>query len=571
MKLRLKLLLILASIWALISVSIFIYSKHTLMNNYLKLERHETIDSIQQTNKTLNNILYAIKLLNVDWSQWDDAYHFMKNKNANFIQSNMAFTSFENAKINLILFYSNDGTFFYGENYDLTKKKFIAIPRDFLDLLESQKTYIQDNENGKAGILKTREGYVVLSAQPILTSQGKGPKAGTLIMGYFLTDKQIGKLAEIVNTDVHFFPLPIANNNDPFLKQASTSLKQGEPYFIIPANNKIIYGYTLVNDIDKNPIGILRITKPRMLFNQGITTIHSYLVIIVFIGLIFILAMWYLVKTFIVDRIITISDKIIEINTKSDFSERIKVGGNDELNKMGAAFNSLMEIIELTQEQLKYRIFLRTEELSHLSQLNKNLFKEVGMQREIELKLRAEEKNLRQMAYYDTLTGLPNRFYYHEIFQKILDKSMRDGTNFAIFFIDADDFKNINDTYGHDIGDKYLIYIAQQLKESIKDSDVVARFAGDEFIICVNNIRGKQLIDKVAEKILETLSIPANIDGYHISSSFSIGISVCPQDGGTIEDLEKHADLAMYYAKKQPGNTFFYYDEMHQDTLTTSS
>lgn len=570
MKLRLKLLLILASLWALVFVSIYFYSHHTLTKDYIRLEQHELVDSIQQTNKTLMNILSSVKLISADWAQWDDAYKFMQDKNLNFIKSNMEFTSFENSKINLILFYTNEGGFFYGKNYDLTSKKFIPIPRDFLDLLEKQKNYtLIDDTKGRFGILKTNEGYVVLSAQPILTSKGTGPKAGILIMGYFFTEAQLEKLSEIVNLQVNLYTLPLLTNADPLLKQANKSLLENQPYFLYVTSKSKIDGFTFIRDIEKKPIGILKVTQERSLYNQGLETIQRYLTIIVVIGLLFIAATWVLVKKFILDRIINISDEIITINQKSDFSHRIDMKGSDELTNMVIAFNALMEIIELTQEQLKYRIFLRTEELQRLSLLNKNLYSEVTEQRENENKFRSEEKTLRQMAYYDSLTGLPNRLYFHEIMQKILTKSTHDGSNFALLFIDVDHFKNINDSYGHDIGDKYLAHLGNQLRQSIKYSDIAARIGGDEFLVCLNNVRGKELISHITEKILKNISTPLSIDNLVLSPSISIGISCYPQDGLTLEDLEKHADLAMYYAKKKSGNAFCHYSEMHQDSLVT--
>jgi diguanylate cyclase (GGDEF)-like protein len=226
------------------------------------------------------------------------------------------------------------------------------------------------------------------------------------------------------------------------------------------------------------------------------------------------------------------------------------------------AINTLMEIIELTQEQLKHRIVLRTEELHRLTKLNKSLYNEMDQQKEIEVKLREGERVLRQLAYYDSLTGLPNRIYFHEILQNKLARADRNGTHFVVFFLDVDKFKYINDTHGHAIGDKYLSHTAQQLTNSIKEGDIAARLAGDEFILIFENISNPAIINKIAEKILRNVSVPLKINDTEITSTFSVGICIYPEDGRTVEELEKHADLAMYFAKKQSGVAYCYYRDI---------
>lgn len=562
MKLRLKVLVILAGMWALILSAIFFYSQSTLTNEYAKLERHQVAEDLNRTNKTLDSLFSSLKLLNLDWSQWDDAYHFVKNKNPAFIKANMAFTTFENSKINLIMFFNSSGKLIYGLNYDLHAKKFIPIPEDVLAYIGSEKSYSrQRNMNSsKMGILKAKDGYVVLSSLPILTSQGKGPIAGTLIMGYFLTDRHLEQLSNIVNLSVHIFPLPIPDNNAE-LQLVYANLQNGQPDYIAVQNEKTIAGYTFIRDIDRNPIGMLRIQVPRIFFSEGMKTIERYQIILVCLGVIFLIAVWYLLKFFVLDRVIKVDKEVMDITSNCSFAKRISASGKDELANLIKSINSLVEIVQLTEEQLKYRIYLRTEELERLSKLNKNLYTEMSNQRIVETKLREDEKLLKHMAYFDVLTGLPNRLFLHEHLDKMLAQAEQTGTGLVVMFLDADKFKSINDTYGHDIGDKFLQHAAQQIKATIKDTDIAARLAGDEFVVCLSNLRGKQLISHVAEKILQQVTTPLVIGDLTISSTFSIGISMYPEDGRTASELERHADIAMYYAKKNTENSYCFYDE----------
>ena len=477
MKLRLKLLLILASVWVIISLVIYIYSDSALIKNYENLERNTMVANIAQTKNTLDDTLSALNIMNKDWSQWNDTYDFMINKNPTFIQSNLTDTTFKNAKINFILFFNMSGKLFYGLFYNLDKKVFTAIPNDLLTHLKSINAdtlaHSLNQPFNKLGFIKAKEGFVAVSTIPILTSEGKGPMRGILVMGYYFTNQHIEALGNILKMQVNFLPVPTIQQ-EKMLSIAYAHLNHGQPYYISTQNNNIINGYQFIPSIENKPVGMLVISVPRTLYKEGIYTIQHYIAIVISIGILFLIIIWYLLKKFIVDRVINISQQVIRISAESQFSERIESVGHDEMEQMAMAINSLMEIIELSQEQLKYRIFQRTEELEQLSKLNKNLYLEMQHQKEVEAKLRKGEKLLRQLAYYDALTGLPNRIFFNEILQKMIAKAERDGTGIAIIFMDADKLKSINDTYGHDIGDKFLIHTAKQLKNSIKESDFAA-------------------------------------------------------------------------------------------------
>jgi diguanylate cyclase (GGDEF)-like protein len=273
-------------------------------------------------------------------------------------------------------------------------------------------------------------------------------------------------------------------------------------------------------------------------------------------------------KIFVLDRLINVSKQVININHTSAFNQRIPITGNDELDEMTKAINSLMEIIYLSQEQLKNRIFLRTEELERLSQLNKNLYAEMSNQKQIEVKLREGEERLRHMAYYDALTGLPNRMHFNEAAHKIMDKAKSVKGHFAILFIDIDKFKEINDTHGHKIGDLYLRYTADMLKMAIREGDVAARLAGDEFLLCLSDVADDSAVISIVKCIINNLSKPMKTETSEVSSSFSIGIAIYPEDGTSVTDLERNADLAMYYAKKNPDVVYCFYRSITSDTTT---
>lgn len=194
----------------------------------------------------------------------------------------------------------------------------------------------------------------------------------------------------------------------------------------------------------------------------------------------------------------------------------------------------------------------------------------VGFIQDITERKEVEEK-IRQLAYYDTLTGLPNRTLFQDNFAHATSLATRTKTQIGILFIDLDRFKLINDTLGHAVGDKVLKIVAERLNAGIRKYDYItrefvenvdaeiARFAGDEFIILLKNVRDHFGAAKVAQRIQDSLTEPYTIDGTEIIVTPSIGISLYPVDGERLEDLIKFADIAMYHAKELGRNNFQFY------------
>ncbi|HEU4708671.1 MAG TPA: GGDEF domain-containing protein [Methylophilaceae bacterium] len=170
------------------------------------------------------------------------------------------------------------------------------------------------------------------------------------------------------------------------------------------------------------------------------------------------------------------------------------------------------------------------------------------------------------MAYHDTLTQLPNRSLFNKLLHQELTLAKRNSRGFSLFFLDLDRFKAINDTLGHDIGDKLLIEVAERLTQCLRTSDVVARIGGDEFVALLPNHKGESCAEAVARKIINAISQPYPINGHELSITISIGISMYPRDGQDEHTLMKNADIAMYHAKTHGRNDFrFYTRQLEQE------
>lgn len=187
------------------------------------------------------------------------------------------------------------------------------------------------------------------------------------------------------------------------------------------------------------------------------------------------------------------------------------------------------------------------------------------------------EFQVRQLAYYDAITGLPNRIYFLEMLSKTLELAKRKSRHFAVLFLDLDGFKVVNDLYGHHVGDLLLKEISRRLTDGLRNSDIatrnleqreqgigIARLGGDEIIILLNELTHPEDAAIAAKHIQELITEPLIIENQKIYPGVSIGIAVYPEDGSDSETLLKNADVAMYYAKKLgKGNYQFFHDSMN--------
>src|SRR5208282_876727 len=181
---------------------------------------------------------------------------------------------------------------------------------------------------------------------------------------------------------------------------------------------------------------------------------------------------------------------------------------------------------------------------------------------------------IKHLAFYDTLTRLPNRRLLLDRLQQALSSSSRSGRVGALLFIDLDDFKALNDTLGHDMGDLLLKQVAQRLESCVREGDTVARLGGDEFVVMLEDLSehafdAASQTEAIGEKILATINQPYQLAEHTYRNSSSIGITLFNNNLQTVSELMKQADIAMYQSKKAGRNTLRFFDREMQETVNT--
>jgi len=176
---------------------------------------------------------------------------------------------------------------------------------------------------------------------------------------------------------------------------------------------------------------------------------------------------------------------------------------------------------------------------------------------------RAEER-IQHLAYYDALTGMPNRAFYNDLLSLALSHAQRRGEMVAVLFLDLDRFKDVNDTLGHSIGDQLLKIVAGRVADSLRKEDTVTRLGGDEFTLLLPGMTQTEDAARIAQKILEAVKKPLMLGGHELNITASIGIAIYPADGENAEALLKNADTAMYHAKEQGRNSYKFFTPVLQ-------
>lgn len=233
----------------------------------------------------------------------------------------------------------------------------------------------------------------------------------------------------------------------------------------------------------------------------------------------------------------------------SNLWRKIKKGGDFQgemqlRKKQGGTIWVVMSISSITNEQNIITHFV-------------TVFEDVSQLKEAHLRME-------ELAYVDSLTGLANRVLFRDRLEQVLKSMQRTGISAALLYLDLDEFKRINDSLGHDVGDAVLMKVAETLRQCVRYQDTVARMGGDEFVVLLTDVDGMSGASAVARKIIEAMSIPVHLLKNEILISPSIGITLAPMDSLNADILLKNADMAMYKAKSLGRNNYqFFTEEMN--------
>jgi methyl-accepting chemotaxis protein len=286
--------IILATFLVVVGI-IFGASRIIITNSFSDLEQTDTQQNTGRAVNTLNAAMAALDNLNYNWSQWDDCYNFASDPNQEFLDSNTGDTAFTGASLNLMLITDTAGKIVFSKGFDLKKSEATAVPQNTLDQLTSQNVVgFTDTTDSKVGILALPENPLIISARPIIHSDGSGPIGGTIIMGQYLDTNLIQSLAETVHVPMTFVAIQ-GNDLSADFQTAKQKLSEKESAFVTPLSGDIVAGYSLIKDIGGTPVLIMRIEMPRAIFAQGMSAFNYFMLILISFSVLFIIVVSILV------------------------------------------------------------------------------------------------------------------------------------------------------------------------------------------------------------------------------------------------------------------------------------
>jgi diguanylate cyclase (GGDEF)-like protein len=555
-KLRNKVLISIGLAWVLFLGLTYAGSKFFLLKSFLALEKVRANEDLGRVDQALDQVNYSLFTYTSDWSHWNDLYAFLQGKNPSFIPNNLNMTAYVNSHINFLSYWSKDGKLIVGTSIDTDNQKHIPFQKGLENyIFPSSKLLTLDVETILRGYIITEKGIMLIASSAATDGDKLLPPLGVMINARNLDAELVKKLSETAKVDLELL-LPSQINQSNEYKKIFSTISGKDGHYSIPLNDDRINGYSIIKDINNKPIGMFKMNTPRYIYSSGLKAINYYLITFVALSIVFSILMVWLLRILIVKRLEKLDHEVANISEKKAIKERVEVTGQDEISSVSDEINHMLDIIQDSHEQLEQRVEERTQELK---KTNIQLSEEINTRKSVEKDLIIHKENLIKLAHYDNLTALPNRLFFNEILSKAIHSAGRHKKLLAVIFVDLDRFKNINDAFGHTMGDGVLKEMGVRFSSILRAEDILARLGGDEFIILLNNLEEEKYAGLVAEKLLSSCTRPIAIQTHEFFISASIGISIFPKDGESLEALQKNADMAMYQAKHAGGGVYQYY------------
>lgn len=346
MKLRGKILIIIALIIILVTMSFLVISQAIFSVSSTETENQYTTMVLNNTLHALNNDLSSLNKTANDWSQYDAAYEFVRGNNPNFIERSLLDATFLRLNLNLIIFTNNDGEILFAKAINLQTEEDIPLPANLTQEITNNVTQNQEDNAGFASINGTP---MIMVSKPVLRSDGQGPSQGTLFMGRYLNEFELETLSENVNISM----IPVSVSNLPSGFQNTTLILDDSPTFIEIKNTETIAGYSLLNGISGKPSLILKVEIPRMIYKTYEKAIFYLILSIVIVGIIGAILVYFNIDKNLLRRLDKITNSVMEVKKTNDLSSRIPVLGNDELADLAVSVNEMLQSLQRSKIKLE--------------------------------------------------------------------------------------------------------------------------------------------------------------------------------------------------------------------------
>ncbi|MBI5557118.1 MAG: PAS domain S-box protein [Deltaproteobacteria bacterium] len=343
----------------------YLFFKDFILKNFDTIEETFVRDNLSRIKATIQDQAWSLDTITHDWASWDDCYNFVRDRNKEFEETNVVKASFTSSlNIEYMLFFDTDGKLVYGTCLDPQQQTLIPVPSQLLSQLTSHDESLfrhPGTDSHGIGLIKLADMIFLISARPILKSDGQGPPRGTLIMMRMLNEPRIGSIKTITNLDftlhaIHS-PLPHADS----FAILGPLLQNPDSFITKPLSQHEIGGYGAVKDIFDQPLLLLRLITPRDIHIQGQRTLSYLLWTSILTGIIFALVIFIMLDRMVLQKIAVLNQGVLKISKAAQPAYRVQVSGMDELASLSISINTMLDAIDKNQLELKEKeVRLRT-------------------------------------------------------------------------------------------------------------------------------------------------------------------------------------------------------------------
>jgi diguanylate cyclase (GGDEF)-like protein/PAS domain S-box-containing protein len=572
---------------ALIVFGTWAASRYLILRKFENIEQNDVSRSIEVMRKALVTKNTEIETVSRDFARWDDMYSYTKSLDANFEYQNFSEAGLDEMNVDMVWLLDPKEKLISSFENDTDDARYRHPASDPLISEINRLTPIVRSvldQEGTLRLVQINGLPYVIAAHTVLHSDRSGPAAGTLVFARRIAAPEIASIGADTQLNVHFAMLEDRSVAD----EKSELLAAPDGRRIVRRSDNVIEGQLRLDSIDNHPIAVLATTLPRSVMQSGQQGVR-YLVGWVALLISIVVAAWHaysgrLKRTSLLaatnqtryraifDRAASgivlfdpTSRRILDANPQA---QRLVGASLDELRRRDVAtiFDTPVslapgdpgkdvadsrpaQVMRGDGERRDIEFSIADLDSGAGGKVHAMLLQDISHRREAERRAQEHQLSLQHLATHDALTGLPNRTYLNDELPRLIDEAARRGDSLSILYIDCDNFKNINDSRGHSIGDDYLRSVARRLRDSIASPDLVVRMGGDEFLVVTRHYGLEPDSAAIAERVAAALKKPVRLGEATYSATTSIGLSVYPRDATTMSELLRSADIALYEAK----------------------
>ncbi|UJF34802.1 CHASE4 domain-containing protein [Paenibacillus hexagrammi] len=428
MSLRHKIIFFIVLSSILLMSVIAVLAEKIVMQNYLELEKRDTLLYTNRVINLINEDINKLYSINISWSCWDDSYEFMgKNGESSsddpYLERNYSSDDFSTNGFEYAIYLNNDHKVVLALEYNKTTGTVDVLNDKLYAYIQSHAAQLQAKQDPKiitGGIVHVDEQNILLNSSPILKSDFTGDMRGTLILGRALDEDYTQSISDRMLISVELEPVDQAplQGSLPVAKLPEHQILPHSEIWTVPQDSNTITGYSQMYDLEGKAAFTLSISQQRDIYRQGLQNFRLLVISLFLSAIMFSLIVLIFLNRSVLRRLATLTASVDRITESKDITARFQITGNDEISSLKKSFNNMMGELENYQRMLQHR------------------------------------------ANHDTLTDLPNRQYLRERFEQEMQTARESGCKLTVVYVDLNNFKEINDHYGHEAGDRLLVHIA---------------------------------------------------------------------------------------------------------------